>query len=70
MIYCSGCDYQKMPKMEMVHNHEHWRKSHFSFLLLFYFSCVLLFAGYEDWYVALHGVSALSLGVGDGVLIM
>jgi hypothetical protein len=59
-----------MAKMEMVHNHEHWRKSRFSSLLLFYFCCVLLFAGYEDWYVALHGVSALSLGVGDGVLIM
>jgi hypothetical protein len=56
--------------MEMVHNHEHWRKSRFSCLLLLYFSCVLLFAGYEDWYVALHGVLALSLGVGDGVLIM
>jgi hypothetical protein len=38
-----------MPKIEMVHNHEHWRKSHFSSLPLLYFSCVLLLAGYEDW---------------------
>ncbi len=54
----------------MVHNHEHWRKSHFSSLLLFYFSCVLLFAGYEDWFVALHGVPVLRSSVGDGVLFM
>jgi hypothetical protein len=59
-----------MPKIEMVHNHDHWRKSHFSSLPLFYFSCVLLLAGYEDWSVALHGVPALRSGVGDGMLFM
>jgi hypothetical protein len=42
----------------------------FFFFTSFLFFFCLLFAGYEDWYVALHGVSALSLGVGDGVLIM
>jgi hypothetical protein len=56
--------------MEMVHNHEHWRKLHFSSLPLFYFSCVLLFAGYQYWSSALHGVPALRLGVDDGVFIM
>jgi hypothetical protein len=70
MIYCGGCDSQKMPKVEMVNNHEHWRKSCFSSLLLFYFSYVLLFAGYEDWSVALHGVPVRRSGVGDGVLFM
>jgi hypothetical protein len=59
-----------MPKVEMVHNHGHWRKSHFSSLLLFYFSCVLFFASYEDWSVALHGVPVLRSSVGDGVLFM
>jgi hypothetical protein len=50
---------KKMPKIETVGDHEYWRKLHFSSLLLFYFSCVLLFVGYEDWFVTFHCVLAL-----------
>jgi hypothetical protein len=59
MFYCVGCDWQKMPKIETVGDHEYWRKLHFSSLLLFYFSCVFLFVGYEDWFVTLHFVLVL-----------
>jgi hypothetical protein len=68
MICCVECDEQKTPKMEMVGDHKHWRKSRFFPLLLFYFSYVLLFLGYEHWVVVLHGVLMLRSNVGDGAL--
>jgi hypothetical protein len=37
-------------------------------LLLFYFSYVLLFSGYEHWFVVLHGVLMFRSNVGDGAL--
>jgi hypothetical protein len=68
MICCVECDRQKAPKMEMVGDHEHWRKSRFFLLLLFYFSYVLVFLGYEHWFVIFHGVLMLRSNVGDGAL--